>query len=160
LAQESGLSFISAGPADLKAPYTGQSIQKVKELFERARAKSPSILFIDEFDASAPTRGGDHADQFTNEIVDELLKQTDGVKKSDAYVFVVAATNYLERIDDAVKSRFFEVEVPLPDEPQRARLFKIALGRLVQVDFRVDEMAVELASKTAGFSGRGIADLV
>ena len=48
LANESGIAFMSASTADLKAGYIGQSGQKVKELFEKARTQSPCILFIDE----------------------------------------------------------------------------------------------------------------
>src|SRR5205085_10448249 len=63
--------------------------------------------------------------------------------------------------DDAVASRFtFNVEVPLPDEPQRVRLFKIALGKQQKADFNIDEMAAELARKAGGASGRVVGDIV
>src|SRR5262249_51590603 len=154
---ESGLTFIEAGTSDMKAGYMGQSAQKVHDLFERARSKAPSILFIDEFDSSAAARGSSYADQYTNDIVNELLKQMDGVKKTTSYVFVVAATNFLNRIDDAIMSRFtFKIEVPYPDEQQREQLFKIALAKLERVDFNIDEMAAELAHLTGEISGRAI----
>ena len=72
MANESGLSFIGAATADLKAAYIGQSGQLVKNLFERARSQSPCILFIDEMDIIAPARGGAD-DTFTKEIVGQLL---------------------------------------------------------------------------------------
>src|SRR5262249_7428002 len=80
LSKASGLPFIHAAPADLKAGYLGHAGQKVKALFNEARGKAPCILFIDEFDASAPARGGEHSDQLTDEIVTNLLDAMDGVK--------------------------------------------------------------------------------
>ena len=69
IANESGLPFIAAKLSDIKAGWLGQSGQKVKELFERARGKAPCILFIDEIDAGAVERTSPKADQLTNEIV-------------------------------------------------------------------------------------------
>ena len=102
LANESGVAFIGAGPADLKAGYLGQSVQKVNELFQRARDKAPSILFIDEIEACCADRNGSNADQYTNEIVTEFLRQMDGVKKVDRYTFVLAATNHPNLVDAAI----------------------------------------------------------
>src|SRR5205823_2633881 len=82
LANESGLSFIGAAPTDMKGAFLGHAGRNVRELFERARAKSPAILFLDELDAGAASREGGKADQFTDEIVGALLDQMDGVKKS------------------------------------------------------------------------------
>ena len=157
LANESGLPFISAAPADLKAGYIGQSGTKVRALFDQARAKAPCILFIDEFDSSAAARGGPHADQFTDEIVNGLLAAMEGVQKSGRPVFVVAATNYPERLDPAILSRFmYKIEIPNPDLEQRIRLFKIFLSRQKRIDFNVEEMAAELARKAGEISGRDI----
>ena len=92
MANESGLSFIGASTADMKAGYIGQSGQLVKDLFARARNQSPCILFIDEMDIIAPARGGAD-DAFTKEIVGQLLQELDGIKSQSGDVFVLAATN-------------------------------------------------------------------
>lgn len=160
LANESGLPFIAASTADLKAGFTGQSGQKVRELFERARGKAPCILFIDEIDAVAPQRGSGNADQFTIEIVNQLLQEMDGVKKTDRHVYVLAATNRPEAVDDAVRSRLKEtIEIPNPDARLRQRLFRVFLGKL-KTDFDIDEMAAELARRTNNIGGRAMSAIV
>ncbi|MGL6289463.1 MAG: AAA family ATPase, partial [Silanimonas sp.] len=105
LAQESGLGFLGVTTADLKQGYLGQSGQKVREPFERARECAPSILFIDEIDVLATARGAAQ-DSFQAEIVGQLLQEMDGILAGAAPVFVLAATNRLDALDAAVLSRF------------------------------------------------------
>ena len=160
LANESGLPFIAASTADLKAGFMGQSGQKVRELFERARGRAPCILFIDEIDAVAPARGGSSSDQFTVEIVNQLLQEMDGVKQTDRHVYVLAATNRLEAVDEAVRSRLKDtIEIPNPDRAQREKLFGVFLGRL-KTDFAKDVVAAELAALTNNIGGRAISAIV
>jgi SpoVK/Ycf46/Vps4 family AAA+-type ATPase len=106
-AVESGRAFFEAGSADLKACYVGRKWRPVRDLFEKARGHAPSILFIDELDSSAPARGSGYADPLTDEIVAELLSAMDD-SQSSRHVFFLAATNYPERIDPAILSRFTE----------------------------------------------------
>jgi SpoVK/Ycf46/Vps4 family AAA+-type ATPase len=159
LANESGLNFIAAGPSDLKGAYLGQSGKMVKELFERARAK-PSVLFIDEIESSAAARTGGRGDQYTNEIVNELLTQMDGVKKTTGTVFVLAATNHLDQIDAAVRSRFEDkLEIPNPGSDERRRMIATFLAKR-RVDFDLESVAREVATLTDGLSGRDLMSLV
>jgi SpoVK/Ycf46/Vps4 family AAA+-type ATPase len=160
LANESGLAFIAAATADLKAGFTGQSVQKVRELFDRARGRAPCILFIDEIDAVAPARGGSGSDQFTVEIVNQLLQEMDGIKQTDRHVYVLAATNRPETVDEAVRSRLKDsIEIPNPDREQRQQLFRLFLGKL-KTDFDADQMAAELAKRTNNIGGRAISAVV
>ena len=160
LANESGLPFIAASTADMKAGFVGQSGQKVKELFERARGRAPCILFIDEIEAVTATRGGSGGDSFTAEIVNQLLQEMDGVRKSDRHVFVLAATNLRDAIDPAVLSRFDDqIEIANPDEAQRQQLFRLFLGKL-PVDFDRDEVAGELANNSENIGGRDIRSVI
>ena len=160
LANESGLAFIAASTADLKAGFIGQSVQKVRELFDRARGRAPCILFIDEIDAIAPTRGGSGSDQFTVEIVNQLLQEMDGIKQTDRHVYVLAATNRPETVDEAVRSRLKDaIEIPNPDHEQRQQLFRLFLGKL-KINFDADEMAAELARRTSNIGGRAISAIV
>jgi transitional endoplasmic reticulum ATPase len=159
LANESGLNFIAAGPSDIKGAHLGESSRLVRELFERARAK-PTVLFIDEIESGAPSRNGGRPDQYTVEIVNELLTQMDGVKKVTGTVFVLAATNHLDVVDAAVLSRFEDrVEVPNPGERERHRMVQSFIGRR-RTDFDVDAVAAEIAAGTAGLSGRDLMSLV
>ena len=160
LANESGLPFLAASTADFKAGYVGQSGQKVREMFERARARAPCILFIDEIDAIAAARGGGGDDQATTEIVNQLLQEMDGVKSNDRHVFVLAATNRPEAIDPAVRSRLKDsIEIPNPDREQREQLFRLFIGKH-KTDFEAPEMAAELARRTNNIGGRDISAVV
>ena len=85
LANESKLQFIGVTTSDIKAPYLGQSAQRVRQLFARARSQAPTILFIDEIDAAAFARSSQDAS--SQEIVGELLQQLDGIKTDPARVF-------------------------------------------------------------------------
>ena len=160
LANESGLPFLAASTADMKAGFIGQSGQKVRELFERARGRAPCILFIDEIDAVAPGRDGGGSDTYTTEIVNQLLQEMDGIKVNDRHVFVLAATNRPEAIDPAVRSRLkHTIEIPNPDREQREKLFRLFIGKH-KTDFDADEMAAELARRTNNIGGRAISGIV
>jgi SpoVK/Ycf46/Vps4 family AAA+-type ATPase len=155
LANETDLKFIAASTADLKAGFVGQSGQKVKELFERAREAAPSVLFLDELDIVAPARGGGGSD-FTQEIVGQLLQEMDGAKSQTQTVFVLAATNRLDQLDSAVLSRFpKKIEIPNPDNNARAQLLKVML-KSKPIDFDIDITCVSLASQSEGMSGRDL----
>ncbi len=148
----------------MKAGFVGQSGQKVRELFERARGRAPCILFIDEVEAVAASRSGSGGDSFTAEIVNQLLQEMDGVRKSERHVFVLAATNLPAAIDPAVLSRFEErIEIGNPDVTQREQLFRLFLGKL-PADFDRDAMAAELAAFTppppADIGGRDIRGVI
>jgi SpoVK/Ycf46/Vps4 family AAA+-type ATPase len=155
LANETGLRFIAASTAELKQGYVGQSGQKVRELFERARESAPSLLFLDELDIVAGARGGD-GDSFTAEIVGQLLQELDGFAAHAQHVFVLAATNRIEQIDAAVLSRFpRRMEIPLPDAPGRARLLQVLLqGK--PVGFALETASGVLAQHSEGASGRDL----
>jgi len=159
LANESGLTFIAATTADVKANYLGQSGNRVKLLFERARSSAPAILFLDELDVIAPDRaatGGN--DQLTDEIVGQLLQEMDGISARDSHVFLVAASNHLEQIDAAVRSRFQEkLVIPLPDHQARIRLLaNLLTGK--KIGFPLNDGAVLLAGQTKdqALSGRDL----
>jgi len=159
LANESGLTFIAATTADVKANYLGQSGNRVKLLFERARSSAPAILFLDELDVIAPDRAAAGSnDQLTDEIVGQLLQEMDGISARDSHVFLVAASNHLERIDAAVRSRFQEkIVIPLPDYQARIRLLANLLAGK-KIGFPLNDGAVLLADQTKdqALSGRDL----
>lgn len=163
MANEAGVSFFAASTADLKAGFLGQSGQAVKTLLQRARAGAPSILFIDDFEAVAPSRVGADSDKYTQEIVTQLLPELDGVKKSDRHVFVLAATNYPELIDSALLDRFeYKIEVPNPGAPEREQLFRLFLSKqkALSKEPGIDELAELLTGLAGEISGRDIGNLV
>jgi SpoVK/Ycf46/Vps4 family AAA+-type ATPase len=155
LANETGLRFIAASTADIKQGYLGQSGQKVRELFERARDAAPSLLFIDEIDIIAATRGGQN-DAILTEIVGQLLQEMDGIAAQTQPVFVLAATNRRDQVDPAVLSRLpKQIEVPLPDRNGVERLLAVLLDGK-PLAFAVGDGARALAARGDGRSGRDL----
>ena len=149
LANESGLGFLAATTADVKAGFLGQSGNRVKQLFERARTKAPVILFLDELDIIAPRRGASH-DPLTEEIVGQLLQELNGITAHDNQVFLLGATNLPEQIDTAVLSRFQQtIAIPLPDVDARQRLLTVLLGKK-RLGFDLKSGAEVLALMTEG----------
>eukprot|EP00002_Diphylleia_rotans_P017429 TRINITY_DN3387_c0_g1_i1.p1 TRINITY_DN3387_c0_g1~~TRINITY_DN3387_c0_g1_i1.p1 ORF type:complete len:1119 (+),score=244.04 TRINITY_DN3387_c0_g1_i1:44-3400(+) len=129
VAKECGLNFISIKGPELLNKYIGASEQAVRDLFLRASAAKPSILFFDEFDSIAPRRGHDSTG-VTDRVVNQLLTQLDGVEGLHG-VYVLAATSRPDLIDPALlrpgrldKSLY----CGMPDENDRVSIMK-ALAR-------------------------------
>ncbi|KAF4528548.1 hypothetical protein B566_EDAN017087 [Ephemera danica] len=102
VASECGLSFISVKGPELLNMYVGQSEANVRDVFARARAAAPSVVFFDELDALAPSRGrgGDGGGNVTDRVVSQLMAEMDGLTRrprsgepEEPPVFVMAATN-------------------------------------------------------------------
>lgn len=156
VATEADSTFFSVSSADLVSKWQGESQRLVKQLFEMAREKSPSIVFIDEIDSLANTRGdGDNPAQL--QIKTEFLVQMDGVKKSGAEqrVLVLGATNTPWTLDPAMRRRFEKrIYIPLPDEAAKEHMFRLNLGttphNLTDAQFR------QLAAQAKGYSGADI----
>ncbi len=151
LASQSNLNFISVKGPELLSKYIGESEQGVRELFSRARHAAPCIVFLDEVDALAPKRGYDGRSPVTDRVVSQLLTELDGVEALRD-VWVIAATNRLDMIDEALlrPGRLdFRLEVKRPDRTARAAILAVHL-RKKPVDERVDLAA--LADRTEGLS--------
>ncbi|XP_025032183.1 peroxisome biogenesis factor 1-like isoform X2 [Python bivittatus] len=100
VAQESGMNFISIKGPELLSKYIGASEQAVRDIFNRAQAAKPCILFFDEFDSLAPRRGHDNTG-VTDRVVNQLLTQLDGVEGLEG-VYILAATSRPDLIDPAL----------------------------------------------------------
>lgn len=102
IANESGANFISVKGPELLDKYVGESERAVRQVFERARASAPCIVFFDELDSLCPRRGSDSGGGGVSErVVNQLLTEMDGLE-SRRSVFVIAATNRPELIDPAM----------------------------------------------------------
>jgi len=151
LASQSNLNFISIKGPELLSKYVGESEQGVRELFARARHAAPCVIFLDEVDALAPKRGADGRSPVTDRVVSQLLTELDGVEALGD-VWVIAATNRLDMIDEALlrPGRLdFHLEVARPDRIARAAILGVHL-RKKPVAEGID-LAV-LAERTAGLS--------
>lgn len=100
VAAQCGLNFISVKGPEILNKYIGASEQSVRDLFDRASAAKPCVLFFDEFDSIAPKRGADSTG-VTDRVVNQMLTQMDGAEGLDG-VYVLAATSRPDLIDSAL----------------------------------------------------------
>ncbi len=158
VAGEANVPFFALAGTSVVSKWVGDSERMVRQLFSSARRLAPSIIFIDEIDSIGAKRSGeaDAGSRYRNALLNELLVQMDGFSKGDRPVVVLAATNRVEMLDDALvrPGRFdLKIEVPLPDLEARESLFTLYLkGKAVEPD--VDLAA--LARRTMGESGASI----
>jgi transitional endoplasmic reticulum ATPase len=156
VAHESGAAFFPVKGAELLDKFVGESERGVREVFARARAAAPSILFFDEIDALAPVRGRSTT-SVTDSVVAALLTEMDGIA-TRGNVVVIAATNRLDLIDPALlRAGRLEthIELGLPDlEARRAML------AITDVHFAPDVDLDAVAAATAGLSFADIAGLL
>lgn len=160
IAQQEKIYFMCPKLSDLKGEYVGQSAPKIKKMFEEARMYQPTLIFLDEIDTLFPARSSEEGDSYTKDITNEFLQQLDGVDTGYQKVFVLGATNRIEAIDSAVRSRLGEpIEIGLPDREERKRLLsKELLEKLPKLFWQnlSKENEKELLDKTEGMSGRDI----
>lgn len=161
VAGEAKVPFFSLSGSDFVEMFVGVGASRVRDLFHQAKAKSPSIIFIDEIDAigrargrGAITGGNDERENTLN----QLLTEMDGFG-TDTNVIVMAATNRADVLDKALMrpGRFDRtIYVELPDLIEREQIFKVHLKPL-KLDDTVDTSF--LARQTPGFSGADIANI-
>lgn len=160
LASQSGLSFIAASSTDVKGQFIGDGGARVKQLFEKARAQAPCIVFLDEIDTIAPPRGSGNSDKLNAEIVAQLLQELDGISTRQGQVFLLAASNHPDAIDSALLSRLErKIRIGLPDADARAAILRLQLAGK-PLDFAIEDVLNGLAAATEGKSGRDLQSLV
>ncbi|MBI4333987.1 MAG: AAA family ATPase [Chloroflexi bacterium] len=156
VARGCGANFISVKGPEIRSKWFGESEERVRFLFAKAREVAPCVVFFDEIDSAAPRRGRDPTG-VTDTIVNQLLSEMDGIESTEG-VFVIGATNRLELLDPAVlrPGRFdYHIEVPLPDEAARRAILNI---HLKNKPLASDVDLEELAKLTPGFSGAEIGE--
>ncbi len=154
VASEASATFIRMSGSDLVQKFVGEGARLVKDVFQLARDKAPSILFIDEIDAvgGMRTHDGTTGSAEVNRTMLQLLAEMDGFDTS-GNVKVVAATNRVDLLDPALlrPGRFDRViEIPLPDEDGRVEILKIHTGKMNLAD---DVDIGRIAKMTDGLSG-------
>ncbi|BBG27205.1 Proteasome-activating nucleotidase [Sulfuracidifex tepidarius] len=157
VANESNATFIHVVASEFAQKFVGEGARIVKEVFEMAKKKAPSIVFIDEIDAIGAKRIelGTSGEREIQRTLMQLLSEIDGFKALDN-VKIIAATNRIDILDPALlrPGRFDRlVEVPLPNKEGRKDIFKIYTQKMkIENDIDVDV----LASLTEGFSGADV----
>ncbi len=157
VAAESNATFIHVVASEFAQKFVGEGARVVREVFELARKKAPSIVFIDEIDAIGAKRIdlGTSGEREVQRTLMQLLAELDGFQPLDN-VKIIGATNRIDILDPALlrPGRFDRViEIPLPDFNGRKEIFKIYMSRM-KVSSDVD-VAV-LSKLTEGFSGADI----
>ncbi|CAG8550876.1 5396_t:CDS:10, partial [Paraglomus occultum] len=160
VANESHTSFISVKGPELLNKYVGESERGVRQVFARARASSPCVIFFDELDALCPRRD-DSKSESSARVVNTLLTELDGLENRKQ-VYVIAATNRPDIIDPAMMrpgrlDKLLYVE--LPTAPERQEILRTLTAKTplaADVDFK----KIAEDQRSEGFSGADLASLV
>ncbi|KAG6494079.1 hypothetical protein ZIOFF_049098 [Zingiber officinale] len=156
VASEAKLNFLAVKGPELFSKWVGESEKAVKALFAKARINSPAIVFFDEIDGLAGTRGQDSdSTSVGDRVLSQLLVEMDGLHQR-AGVVVIAATNRPDKIDPALlrPGRFDRVvDVQPPDENDREDIFRIHLRN---IPCSSDVSIRDLAQLTQGYTGADI----
>ncbi len=156
VANESDANFIAVKGPELLSKWVGESEKGVREVFRKARQTAPTVIFFDEIDSIASTRGGSSTDSgVTQRVVNQLLTEIDGLEELQD-VAVIAATNRVDILDPALTrpGRFDRhVKVDDPDENARMAIFKVHTAKMPLAD---DVDLDILAKRTEGFVGADI----
>merc|ERR1712054_519263 len=160
IANECQANFISIKGPELLTMWFGESEANVRELFDKARGAAPCVLFFDELDSIARSRGGSGGDAggAGDRVINQILTEMDGMN-SKKTVFIIGATNRPDIIDPAVMrpGRLDQlIYIPLPDEPSRMNILKAVLRKSpVAPDVDLDFMG-KMAN---GFSGADLTEI-
>ncbi|VAI93920.1 unnamed protein product [Triticum turgidum subsp. durum] len=161
VAGEAGVPFFSCAASEFVELFVGVGASRVRDLFEKAKAKAPCIVFIDEIDAVGRQRGagmGGGNDE-REQTINQLLTEMDGFSGNSG-VIVLAATNRPDVLDSALlrPGRFDrQVTVDRPDVAGRVRILEVhSRGKALAKDVDFDKVA----RRTPGFTGADLQNLM
>jgi len=162
-AGEANVPFISVSGSEFLEMFVGVGPARVRDMFAMARKNAPCILFIDEIDAVGRKRGGRNVggQSEAENTLNQLLVEMDGFNTGTTNVIVLAATNRMDILDQALlrPGRFDrQIYVPAPDIKGRASIFKVHLGSLKTEVDKID-LSKKMAALTPGFTGADIANV-
>lgn len=158
LATETGLNFLAVKGPEVFNKYVGESERAIREVFRKARATAPSIIFFDEIDALSISRGDDGGGAGGDRVLTSLLNEMDGIEVLKD-VIIIAATNRPDVIDSALMrpGRLDRLlYVTPPDLEARRQILLIQFSKM-SIDDSVD--LDELAAATEGCSGAEVVSL-
>ena len=161
VAGEAGVPFFTISGSDFVEMFVGVGASRVRDLFEEAKRNAPCIIFIDEIDAVARSRGtgmgGGHDER--EQTLNQLLVEMDGFGVNEG-IIVMAATNRVDILDRAIlrPGRFDrKVMVGRPDVQGREEILKVhAKGKPLSEDIDLGQ----IARTTAGFTGADLENLL
>ncbi|ULU05845.1 hypothetical protein L5515_014164 [Caenorhabditis briggsae] len=161
IANECQANFISIKGPELLTMWFGESEANVRDVFDKARAAAPCVLFFDELDSIAKARGsgaGGDAGGASDRVINQVLTEMDGMN-AKKNVFIIGATNRPDIIDPAVlrPGRLDQlIYIPLPDEASRLQILKASLRK---TPLSKDLDLTFLAKNTVGFSGADLTEI-
>ncbi|MFD2518731.1 ATP-dependent zinc metalloprotease FtsH [Salinimicrobium flavum] len=161
VAGEAGVPFFSLSGSEFIEMFVGVGAARVRDLFKKAKAKAPSIIFIDEIDTIGRARGGTsffHESDERDSTLNQLLAELDGFGTNTG-VIVLAATNRGDILDPALlrPGRFDRhIQLELPNLTERKAIFEVHMKPL---KLGADVDSDLLAAQTPGFSGADIANI-
>ena len=152
VANETNANFISVRGPQLLSKWVGESEKAIRQTFRKARQVSPTIVFFDELDSLAPSRGQEAGNNVSERVVNQLLTELDGLEDMGD-VMVIGATNRPDMIDPAlIRSGRFDrlVMIGQPDPEGRERILEIHTG---DTPLAPDVSLREVAEVTDGYVG-------
>ncbi|KAF8336192.1 P-loop containing nucleoside triphosphate hydrolase protein [Amanita rubescens] len=160
IANECNANFISIKGPELLTMWFGESEANVRDVFDKARAAAPCVMFFDELDSIAKARGASAGDGggAGDRVLNQILTEMDGMN-AKKNVFIIGATNRPDQIDPALlrPGRLDQlIYIPLPDDPSRVSILAAALKKspiAPEVDLGY------LAKMTPGFSGADLTEI-
>ncbi|XP_053213862.1 transitional endoplasmic reticulum ATPase [Panonychus citri] len=160
IANECQANFISIKGPELLTMWFGESEANVRDVFDKARAAAPCVLFFDELDSIAKARGGSVGDAggAADRVINQILTEMDGMG-SKKNVFIIGATNRPDIIDPAIlrPGRLDQlIYIPLPDEKSRESILK---ANLRKSPIAKDVDLTYVAKVTHGFSGADLTEI-
>lgn len=159
VAGEAEVPFFHAAGSEFDEILVGQGARRVRDLFDKAKQRTPCVIFIDEIDSIGGKRSSSMFHPYANQTVNQLLSEMDGFTQNEG-VIVIGATNRANDLDKALvrPGRFdVQVTVPVPDYKGRKELFDHYLGKIrASRDIDIDM----LCRTTIGFTGADIENLV
>ncbi len=157
LANELHVNIQMIKATSLIGNHVGDGSSQIHELYEQARMKRPTVIFIDEIDAIALERRYQSLRGDVTEIVNALLTEMDGIENNDN-VITICATNNPSLLDYAIRSRFEEeIEFTLPDAKDRLEILNKNIETIpLECRFNIDSFV----ENTKGYSGRDIKEKV
>lgn len=161
VAHESRATFIHMSGSELVHKFIGEGAQLVRDIFQMAREKAPTIIFIDEIDAvgSIRTHDGTTGSAEVNRTMMQLLAEMDGFR-TRGDIKVIAATNRIDILDPALlrPGRFDRIiEIPMPNLEGRLMILEIHAKKMKMAD---DVSLIDIARATEGASGADLNAIV
>ncbi|HEY0317015.1 MAG TPA: AAA family ATPase, partial [Solirubrobacterales bacterium] len=161
VAAQAGVDFFAASGSSFVEMFVGRGAARIRRLFKEARKSGRAVIFIDELDAVGGARSGGSGDGGSSEreqALNQLLVELDGFEKDPGTVIVIAASNYVDKLDRALlrPGRFDrQVLVAPPDRDGREAILRShAKGKPLAPDLDL----TDVARKTTGMTGAQLAN--